>query len=263
MFDCTLLDILHAIWLLLLIAILMTPIIPGMNQAGLYGKLRQQHKKEVGVGVGEEGEEEKRQEQKEHKASSAASASSSAFLHFFLNSPYLAIPTATAFRAYYVFATLWNGILLYDVVTISSTSSYEDTLVLHSLHDLAHTSGWFRSPTPTTTTATTSDSPLTRVSDASLAPMMLHIALFELHFVRRVYESYYVAAFSKQSTQHLLVTIMGQKSSHSSVRAYKGEDLLGIVSVSHLDSFLHSAISRSFLLFPLRPYPNRRFSPLV
>jgi hypothetical protein len=44
----------------------------------------------------------------------------------------------------------------------------------------------------------------------ALLPLVLVLFLFDMHLVRRLYESVFVAAYSTHSQQHLLVTVVGQ-----------------------------------------------------
>jgi hypothetical protein len=171
-----LLSSLLLLWLCLDALVLISPFIPLLNQAGRYGKLVS----------GEDG----RGEKKGHSS--------------ILLSPSLYLSTSFSFLSYYILASLLNGMLLVDCMQVYATGKEGNTPVLGMLRWII--SVLFPSSPPPPSPSFFFSSHL-----FSLRILLFQMSLFQIHLVRRLYESMQTARFSEKSKQHGVVTMLGQK----------------------------------------------------
>lgn len=181
--EFTLLDYACAVWMILITLVILSPLFKLLTEAGTYGKLLASAAPSASASSA--------------KASAQRSGLSRLFLH-----PSLYISTRTAFISYYAVASCWNGWLLFEA-DIVWNSQGRLTFLYRGLRSIAG----MISPAQA---RQFEDHP--RIDSEremfQLSLVLLHLFLFELHLLRRLWESLAVSVFSPASRQHSLVTLL-------------------------------------------------------
>lgn len=204
----TLLSFVDLLWLSLILLVVTSPLVPIFVSAGRYGKLREDGKDE------NEGNNKKNDDHIKiiQESSSSSSSLASLFLH-----PSLYVRTSTAFLVYYVASSIFNGILIFEYIQVYHNTRVQYTPLLNGLryiatlfdHHVGVGVGVGSSSSYTLSIPTlVSNWSFEGHEFGTIRILLLQMILFQIHLIRRVYESLVISKFSSTSKQHGLVTIM-------------------------------------------------------
>jgi hypothetical protein len=181
----TLLDYTLLLWIALCSLVLISPLFKLLRDAGTYGKLH---------ATGATG--------KKQDDAAAVDEARRGWRALALH-PALYVRTSVAFTSYYAFASIWNGWLLFEADIIWN-SGFMTTPVISLIRAMA---AWV---SPTQGVELAAVPVLRKQDDFRTGLLLVQLLLFQAHVMRRLWESMAVAKFSSASSQHALVTALGQ-----------------------------------------------------
>jgi len=173
-------------WLLTISVAVVSHFVPLLAAASAYGKLTTIHRGHA------------------HPASrSSSSFSVSSTLSSFLLSPRLYLSNGLCFTFYYSLATLLNALLLHSTYAWYATGHFD--WLLHHLVSCNRWLVWHLAPSLAFSPLDIHWPPHTPPP----ASLLLLLVVYQLHFMRRLWECCRVHSFSASSRQHVLVLLFG------------------------------------------------------
>ena len=194
--------LLLAYWLLTIAAAVLSYFVPLLAAASAYGKLTAFQRSKA------QAPSSPSRHPSTSSSTSPSSPSTQSSLFLFLSSLLLSrrlyLSNGRCFTFYYLLASLLNAVVLYSVYVWYSTSQL-DALILHLLH-INRWLVWHLAPSLAFSSLDAHWPPPHAAAPASL--LLLYV-VYQVHFVRRLWECCCVHRFSATSQQHVLVLLFG------------------------------------------------------